>query len=182
MATDSGPYAAARVEVRQNIVIISGGQTGADRAALDFAIAHGIPHGGWCPINRRAEDGPIPAKYSLNETPSTHYAQRTEWNVRDSNATLIFTIKPTLTGGTRLTYALAAECGKPVLHISRDHDGAKGTSAAESDARIDDAAAALRNFLDEHAVRTLNVAGPRSSQEPAIGAFVQQVFENALLD
>src|SRR5436190_21358059 len=83
--------------------IISGGQTGADRAALNFAIAHGIPHGGWCPKNRRAEDGPIPAKYSLNETPSTHYAQRTEWNVRHSNATLIFTIKPTLTGGTRLT-------------------------------------------------------------------------------
>jgi hypothetical protein len=182
LATDSGPYAAARVEVRQNIVIISGGQTGADRAALDFAIAHGIPHGGWCPRNRRAEDGPISSKYSLNETSSTHYAQRTEWNVRDSDATLIFTMKPTMTGGTRLTYALATECGKPVLNISHDHDCAEGASAAESNARIDDAAVRLRNFIDEHEVRILNVAGPRASQEPAIGAFVQQVFEKALLE
>jgi hypothetical protein len=155
------------VKVRQDIVIVSGGQTGADRAALDFAISHGFPHHGWCPKNRRAEDGAVPAEYSLSETPSTHYAQRTEWNVRDSDATLIITIKPAVTGGTRLTKALAKRCGKPVLHISRDQDS--------------DAHAEVRTFLNEHNVRVLNVAGPRASQEPEIGSFVKSVLQTALL-
>ena len=62
--------------------IISGGQTGADRAALDFALAHGIPHGGWCPRRRLAEDGALEERYELQETPEDDYAQRTEWNVR----------------------------------------------------------------------------------------------------
>lgn len=77
--------------------IISGGQTGADRAALDFAIAHDIPHGGWCPSGRLAEDGRIPSRYQLRETPSPDYAQRTEWNVRDSDGTVIFSSEDTLT-------------------------------------------------------------------------------------
>ncbi len=81
--------------------IISGGQTGADRAALDFAIARGIPHGGWCPRGRLAEDGTIPALYQLSETPGPDHAQRTEWNVRDSDGTVIFSIAPALTGGSR---------------------------------------------------------------------------------
>jgi len=70
--------------------IVSGGQTGADRAALDWAIAHGIPHGGWCPKGRKAEDGMSQAKYELIETPSTDYVQRTELNVRDSDGTVVF--------------------------------------------------------------------------------------------
>lgn len=74
--------------------IISGGQTGADRAGLDVAIRHGIPHGGWCPKGRRAETGRVPAKYRLKETPRPTYIQRTEWNVRDSDGTAIFTIRP----------------------------------------------------------------------------------------
>lgn len=147
------------------ITIVSGGQTGADRAALDFAIAHDIAHGGWCPRDRRAEDGPIADRYGLEETPSRHYSQRTRWNIRDSDATLIFSIKPTLTGGTRLTWELARELGKPVLHISRD----------ELD--VASAAATLREFLEQHGVRTLNVAGPRSSQAPDIAAFVTAVLE-----
>ncbi|MGI8605082.1 MAG: YpsA SLOG family protein [Verrucomicrobiales bacterium] len=65
------------------IRIISGGQTGADRAALDWAIANGVPHGGWCPKGRLAEDGPIPDRYQLTETPTANYLQRNEWNVRD---------------------------------------------------------------------------------------------------
>ena len=69
--------------------IVSGGQTGADRAALDWAMAHGVPHGGWCPAGRLAEDGVIDMRYSLKETPQPEYLQRTEWNVRDSDATLI---------------------------------------------------------------------------------------------
>src|SRR4051812_36868651 len=106
--------------VRPNITIISGGQTGADRAALDFAIQHGLSHGGWCPRLRRAEDGTIPSHYLLRETPSSHYSQRTEWNIRDSDATVVFSIKTRITGGTRLTYELAERLGKPLLYLSRD--------------------------------------------------------------
>ena len=76
----------------RGITILSGGQTGADRAALDFAIEYGLPHGGWCPRGRLAEDGPIDERYELTETPSHRYAQRTEWNVRDSDATVVFSI------------------------------------------------------------------------------------------
>jgi hypothetical protein len=73
----------------QNIPkIVSGGQTGADRAALDWALSHQLPCGGWCPKGRKAEDGPIEAKYPLKESPSASYLQRTEWNVRDSDATV----------------------------------------------------------------------------------------------
>src|SRR6478672_5575207 len=149
--------------VRPNITIISGGQTGADRAALDFAIANGISHGGWCPRQRRAEDGVIPAQYLLSETPSTHYSQRTEWNVRDSDGTVVFSIKACVAGGTRLTSELAKRLGKPVLHLSRNEaDAAAGEK--------------LRAFVDERRIRTLNVAGPRASQEPEIGAFVRAVL------
>jgi hypothetical protein len=72
--------------------IVSGGQTGADRAALDYAIAIGIPHGGWCPKGRKAEDGPIDRRYALAETPRADCLQRTEWNVRDTDGTVIFTV------------------------------------------------------------------------------------------
>src|SRR5438105_2044217 len=87
--------------------IISGGQTGADRAALDFAIARGIAHGGWCPRGRLAEDGRIEERYQLMETPSKDPIQRTEWNARDSDATLVFSIARQLTGGSRKTVELA---------------------------------------------------------------------------
>jgi len=74
--------------------IISGGQTGADRAALDFAIERGMPLGGWCPAGLKSEDGPIDRRYQLKETPSIGYVQRTEWNVRDSDGTVVFSISP----------------------------------------------------------------------------------------
>lgn len=150
--------------VLPNITIISGGQTGADRAALDFALAHALPHGGWCPQQRGSEDGPIAPQYLLRETPSSHYSQRTEWNVRDSDATVIFSIKARLTGGTRLTFELAKRLGKPVLHLSRD------------EADVATAAGNLRAFVEKQRTRTLNVAGPRASQEPEIGTFVRAVF------
>lgn len=153
--------------VPPNIAIVSGGQTGADRAALDFSIAHGIPHGGWCPRQRRAEDGAIPAEYLLRETPSSHYSQRTEWNVRDSDATVVFSIKARLTGGTRLTFELARRLDKPVLHLSRE------------EADVPSAADRLRTFLDGEQARSLNVAGPRASQEPEIGDFVRAVLMTA---
>ena len=87
--------------------IISGGQTGADRAALDWAMANNIPHGGWCPLGRLAEDGKIDAQYNLLETPKADYLQRTEWNVRDSDATVIISLAPQLTGGSLATAELA---------------------------------------------------------------------------
>lgn len=87
--------------------IISGAQSGADRAALDFAIAHRIPHGGWCPRGRKAEDGTIDPRYELQETPNSSYIQRTEWNTRDSDGTVVFSIAPVLSGGSKKTVALA---------------------------------------------------------------------------
>mgnify|MGYP003793290687 CR=1 FL=1 len=86
--------------------IVSGGQTGVDRAALDVAMQLGIPVGGWCPRGRRAEDGRIPDSYPLREASSVNYAKRTELNVRDSDGTLILSGGP-LTGGTALTESLA---------------------------------------------------------------------------
>ena len=97
--------------------IISGGQTGVDRAALDVAIALKIPHGGWCPKNRKAEDGAIPLHYHLQETPSTDYAERTRRNVHDADGTLIMIQNPP-TGGTLLTINTAKELNKDYLTAS----------------------------------------------------------------
>jgi hypothetical protein len=156
--------------------IISGGQTGADRAALDFAIEHGIAHGGWCPRGRLAEDGRIDGRYSLRETPARRFAQRTEWNVRDSDGTVVFTMARRVAGGSSLTLGWARRLGKPALHLSRD-----ALMDADGDAAAADRAAAdnLRMFLNDHAVRILNVAGPRGSQEPGIGEFVRNVLQLA---
>jgi hypothetical protein len=159
----------------RDITIISGGQTGADRAALDFAIENGFTHGGWCPRGRVAEDGPISDRYSLRETPSRRYEQRTKWNVRDSDATVAFTLSAVLSGGTGLTMRLAAEFGKPALHLAR------GTGTDTQEDAIEAAAAELVRFLDERGVAVLNVAGPRASQEADVGEFVRNVLALALL-
>lgn len=132
--------------------VVSGGQTGVDRAALDAAARLGIPTGGWCPKGRRAEDGPIPASYPLAETPSADYAQRTEWNVRGSDGTLVLTAGP-LRGGTAFTLELARERGRPtlVLDLGEEPDPAR-----------------LAEFVRAHGLRRLNVAGPRESLSPGI--------------
>ena len=148
--------------------IVSGGQTGADRAGLDWAIARDIPHGGWCPAGRLAEDGPIPERYRLEETPTESYALRTEWNVRDSDATVIFSLGPNLTGGSDLTRELAKQRGKLWLHLSKARS-----------ADVEEAAARLRDFVDGNFVEILNVAGPRSSTEPGIGDFTRAVLDAA---
>lgn len=148
--------------------INSGGQTGADRAALDFALARGIPHGGWCPQGRKAEDGTIHARYALRETPSAGYIQRTEWNVRDSEATVVFSIASILTGGSLKTLALASEHRKPCLHVY-------------AGLGVEEAARRLREFIEDHRVAVLNVAGPRASKEPEVGAFAVAVLEATLL-
>ena len=135
----------------QDLKIISGGQTGADRAALDFAIEHGIPHGGWCPKGRRAEDGPIDSKYQLQETPNCDYLQRTEWNVRDSDGTVIFSIGEHLTGGSLLTLNFAQREEKPWRILSAT--------------AIEDAPDRLWSFIEDNHIQVLNVAGPRASKE-----------------
>jgi len=143
--------------------IVSGGQTGADRAALDFAIERGIPHGGWCPLGRLAEDGVIAPRYELKETPSPDPAQRTEWNVCDSDGTVIFSISRVLTGGSKFTEECAARHRKPCLHLSEEVDGLA-------------AGWRLAAFVKKHASRCLNVAGPRASIEPQTAAFVRRVL------
>ncbi|HEX2474079.1 MAG TPA: putative molybdenum carrier protein, partial [Lacipirellulaceae bacterium] len=148
----------------REITIVSGGQTGADRAALDFAIEHDIPHGGWCPRGRPAEDGAIPPLYRLQETPSRKYSQRTEWNVRDSDATVVFSVAQNPAGGTALTLAVARRLAKPFLHLCRE------TS------RVAESAARLLSFINENHVGRLNIAGPRASQEPDVAAFVRDVL------
>ncbi len=142
--------------------IVSGGQTGADRAALDWAIENGIPHGGWCPKGRMAEDGPIPKRYNLTETPSRDYPQRTEWNARDSDGTVVFSIAPILSGGSKKTVSFAKKHKKPVIHICRENQNRAET---------------LLQFIRSSGIRILNVAGPRASKEPEIGEFVKRTLE-----
>ena len=147
--------------------IISGGQTGADRAALDWAIEHGMPHGGWCPRGRKAEDGRIDGRYQLNETPSSSYILRTERNVNDSDGTVVFSIAAVLTGGSRRTVELVRKHEKPCLHLSATSDG-------------DKAAGLLREFIRQHGIKVLNVAGPRGSQAPGVAEFVTATLTKAL--
>lgn len=141
--------------------LISGAQTGADRAALDFAISRNLSHGGWCPRGRRAEDGRIPPHYQLMETPSKDYEQRTRWNVRDSDATLIISLSPELSGGSAYTQRCAEELNQPCLHVHPSNDDPEQIKA----------------FLERHRVKTLNIAGPRASTEPGIYAYVTEVLE-----
>ncbi len=134
--------------------IVSGGQTGVDRAALDVAQGLGIPCGGWCPAGRRAEDGPLPSRYPLRETPSSEYGQRTEWNVRDSHATLIVARRP-LSGGTARTLKLARAYGRP-------HQVADPVRPGEVER--------VRRWLLDLAPAVLNVAGPRAGRHGRVYA------------
>ncbi len=134
--------------------IISGGQTGVDRAALDVASELGALCGGWCPRGRRAEDGTIPEHYPLRETPSSDYVERTEWNVRDADATLVLT-HGAPTGGTALTVELARQYDKPCRIVDLGE-----RSAAEPEE--------TRRWLGHIHPRTLNVAGPRERGHPGI--------------
>ena len=131
--------------------IVSGGQTGADVAALDWAIEAGVPHGGWCPKGRTTEDGVLDARYALTETPGKGYLQRTEWNVRDSDATVIFTIDDRLDGGSKRTAEFATRHRKPWFHM-------RSTVHPRY----------LAAFVEKHAVVALNVAGKRLSSAPLV--------------
>jgi len=147
--------------------ILSGGQTGADRAALDFAIKHGIPHGGWLPKGRLAEDGPLADRYELKEMPSDSYPARTEQNVIDSDGTLIISHEP-LTGGSDYTREMAKKHKKPCLQIDL------------SRTRIHEAGATIVIWLMGNAVSALNVAGPRASKDPYVYDQVVALLEHVV--
>jgi predicted Rossmann fold nucleotide-binding protein DprA/Smf involved in DNA uptake len=147
--------------------IISGGQTGVDRAALDVALALGIPCGGWCPRGRRAEDGTIGVHYPLRETPTEEYAERTERNVCDSDGTLILT-RGAPDGGTALTAKLARRHRKPLYVVDLAQPAA-------------DEAQRVQEWLVQQRIDVLNVAGPRESVHEGIHAqamdFLRMVLE-----
>ena len=157
-----------RAEARGAVLrrVVSGGQTGVDRAALDAGLALGMPVGGWCPRGRRAEDGPLDPRYPLEETPSRDYAERTAWNVRDADATLVLT-RGRPTGGTALTIEEAGRQGKPHLVV----DLAGGPVAADA-----------AEWIAERGVGVLNVAGPRESQQPGIHAEARRFLLEMLED
>lgn len=144
--------------------IISGGQTGADRAALDVAIKFNIEHGGWIPKGRKTEQGPLPMKYQLAEMETTDYRERTRQNIIDSHGTVIIS-RGNLTGGSKLTRIYANVLGKPNCYI----DLLK-TEEFE-------AAMILKSFIMENKILILNVAGPRLSRHPWIYKDVKTVLE-----
>ena len=149
--------------------LISGGQTGADIAALDVALRFHFPHGGWCPKGRKSLEGPIPARYNLFETPSENYLQRTEWNVRDSDGAVVFTLAEEITGGSLRTLGFAKKHKKPCLHLSREI-GLFGYR---------DRSELLLEFVQENGIKRLNVAGSRESKEPGIHQWVMEIIERA---
>ncbi len=142
--------------------IISGGQTGVDRAALDFAMQMGIDHGGWCPLGRRAEDGCIPERYRLQETTSANYAVRTEKNVAEADATLLL-YREKLQRGTLLTKQIANHLKKPCLTVRLDRP-----------ADID----RIVHWIHNQSIRVLNIAGPRASNHPAIYLQAQELLHH----
>ncbi len=163
--------------------IVSGGQTGADRAGLDAAIDNGVVHGGWCPAGRFAEDGVIPARYRLTETDSALYIVRTQYNVTISDATVVFTEGRPL-GGSQATLDLARSANRPCLHID-----------LAAIANNEDAVRKLSNWLDTNTVLnhpelpclmfgehglTLNVAGSRESSAPGIYGQVYRIISDLL--
>ena len=148
--------------------IISGGQTGADRAALDFAIKHGIPYGGWVPKGRKTEDGTLPEKYHLQEMPTGSYIKRTEQNVLDSDGTLIVS-HSLLTGGSALTTSFAELHRKPWIHIDLEM-----TPYSE-------AARMIQEWVGRNGIKTMNVAGPRASKDPMIYQAVMELLEKCVL-
>lgn len=147
--------------------IISGGQTGADRAALDVAIAQGIPYGGWVPLGRLAEDGPLPTWYRLQEMLTPSYSKRTRQNVIDSDGTLIVS-HGRLAGGSKLTLELAQKHCKPHLHLDL-------TAVS-----LNYAVRVLRSWVADNGVKALNVAGARASKDPEIYEATVKLMESVL--
>lgn len=148
--------------------MISGAQTGVDRAALDAALEVGVPCGGWVPKGRLDECGRIPDRYpDLRETATAEWDERTEANVRDSDGTLLLSRGP-LTGGSRYTAEVARRLGRPWLHV----DLAELTA--------EDAARSARAWIEAEQVDVLNVAGPRASKDPELYDLAAMVLRGVL--
>jgi hypothetical protein len=133
--------------------IISGGQTGVDRAALDVALKHGIQSGGWCPAGRLDEFGKIPNRYPVQELPGAGFTERTCENVKDSEGTVVIYVRE-LCGGTEQTARFCVDLQRPYLLID-----APGTS-------VEDGANMIAQFVGDNEITVLNVAGPRQSEWP----------------
>lgn len=146
--------------------IISGGQTGVDRGALDAAIETGVPHGGFCPSGRLAEDGEIPSRYHLKETESRSYSVRTEANVKLADGTLIL-CHGAPSGGTKLTLQLAMQHQRPFLVVDL-------SSSSDYPASL------IATWVESHDIATLNVAGPRESGSPGISARTKMLIGELL--
>lgn len=138
--------------ISRPFTLVSGGQTGVDRGALDAAMLAGTPCGGWCPAGRKAEDGRIDPKYSLQETSSNQYIVRTRQNVRDSDGTLVIYFG-THEGGTTRTIEFCRELHKPCYCLNALHYSPE------------EAASLIKQFIDDQQISTLNVAGPRASKQ-----------------
>lgn len=144
--------------------IISGGQTGADRAALDFAIKNNIPYGGWLPKGRKTEDGTLPLRYHLQEMPTGDYSKRTEMNVLDSDGTIIVS-NGLLTMGSALTRELAMQHNRPWIHLDM------------KELSLKKAAQMLISWLTEKEIKVLNVAGPRAGNDATIYDITLRLLE-----
>lgn len=145
--------------------IVSGGQTGVDRAALDIALERGIPCGGWCPAGRHADDGVIPERYPLQETAEMDHTIRTEHNVRDSDGTLML-YRGALQGGTAYAVLMARHLSRPVLAINLD-------DSFDVDA--------VANWVRSNRIRVLHVGGQRESSCPGIYRSAKHKLEDLLV-
>jgi len=141
--------------------IISGGQTGVDRAALDFALQNNIACGGWCPKGRLAEDGRIDKKYPLTETKSSLYVERTKRNVQESDGTLVIYNK-ILGNGSAFTAGYARQIKKPLLIIEADNPDLEEN---------------IRQWIESKRIKVLNIAGPRESTSPGIYLRTLKILE-----
>ena len=144
--------------------LVSGGQTGVDRAVLDLALAAGIPCGGWCPRGRWAEDGPLDRRYPLRQTPLARVVQRTLWNMRDSDATLVLARRRPQ-GGSAILTRQAGVCRPRLVVDPSAAGGARRVGA----------------WLCRHRVRLLNVGGPRASEDAEIYHLARGFLERLLL-
>ena len=145
--------------------IISGGQTGVDRAALDIAISEGIPCGGSCPAGRAADDGPIPDKYPLLETADRDHMVRTENNVRDSDGSLLL-YRDNLQGGTAYAVEMARQMGRPAMTV---------------DVNNPPPIADVVGWIQTNRLQVLHIGGQRENSSPGIyqqaSAFIKSVLD-----
>ncbi len=179
----SGPKTRTQSTYGINVKIISGGQTGVDRAALDVALELGMECGGWCPKGRMAEDGTIPARYPLRETAQTGYRKRTSLNILEAHGTLLLNMGR-VTGGTGLTLRLIQQLGEngsqragayPCLLVQLDQESVCAESAGES---LKDS---VREWIREHGIEVLNVAGPKESKRPGAYGRAREFLLDVLL-